>query len=107
MHVFEGTGVGKVGNRSVGWFGRVVGRDGDTYLVRNRLLAERGSPTRVEGHFLKYGKEDKAEAKRELPRCKQEVCNTGQVARELVIKYSPKFPFQKKRMMKVMMQGQL
>jgi hypothetical protein len=45
---FEGTGVGKVGNRSVGWFGRVVGRDGDTYMVRNRLLAGRGSPTRVE-----------------------------------------------------------
>jgi hypothetical protein len=53
VHLFEGTGVGKVGNRSVGWFGRVVGRDGDTYLVRNRLLAGRGSPTRVEGHFLK------------------------------------------------------
>jgi hypothetical protein len=52
-HVFEGTGVGKVGNRSVGWFERVVGKDGDTYLVRNRMQSGRGSPTRVDGHFLK------------------------------------------------------
>ncbi len=36
VHVFEGTGVGKLWNRSAGWFGRVVGRDGDgnTYFVR-------------------------------------------------------------------------
>ena len=29
VHVFEGTGVGKVGMRHVGWFGKVVGREGD------------------------------------------------------------------------------
>jgi hypothetical protein len=53
VHVFEGTGVGKVGNRSVGWFGRVVGSDGSKYLVRNRLLSARGSPNLVDGQFLK------------------------------------------------------
>ena len=57
VHVFEGTGVGKVGNRSVGWFGRVVGRDGETYMVRNRMLAARGSPTRVEGQYMKLQKD--------------------------------------------------
>jgi hypothetical protein len=53
VHVFEGTGVGKVNNRVAGWFGRVVGREGNTYLVRNRLLTAKGSPTRVDGQFLK------------------------------------------------------
>ena len=53
VHVFEGTGVGKVDNRSVGWFGRVVGREGNTYMVRNRILSARGSPTRVEGQYMK------------------------------------------------------
>ncbi len=53
VHVFEGTGVGKVGNRGAGWFGRVVGREGNTYLVRNRILSARGSPTRVEGEYMK------------------------------------------------------
>ena len=53
VHVFEGTGVGKVDGRGVGWFGRVVGRDGDTYLVRNRILSAKGSPTRVNGQYLK------------------------------------------------------
>jgi len=28
VHVFEGTGVGRVKNRDVGWFGKVVGRGG-------------------------------------------------------------------------------
>ena len=29
VHVFEGTGVGKEGLRNVGWFEKVVGREGD------------------------------------------------------------------------------
>lgn len=53
VHVFEGTGVGKVDGRGVGWFGRVVGREGDTYLVRNRILSAKGSPSRVDGQYLK------------------------------------------------------
>ncbi len=55
VHVFEGTGVGNKGVRSVGWFGRVVGSDGSKYLVRNRLLSAklRGSPNLVDGQFLK------------------------------------------------------
>jgi ribosomal protein L21E len=53
VHVFEGTGVGKVGMRHVGWFGKVVGREGDAYLVRNRLLAAKGRPTLVEAKFIR------------------------------------------------------
>ena len=53
VHVFEGTGVGQVHNRAAGWFGRVVGREGNTYLVRNRLYTAKGSPSRVDGVFLK------------------------------------------------------
>ena len=53
VHVFEGTGVGRVKNRDVGWFGKVVGREGDFYLVRNRLLAARGRPNRVEAQYMK------------------------------------------------------
>jgi hypothetical protein len=53
VHVFEGTGVAKLWNRSAGWFGRVVGRDGNTYLVRNRILSAKGSPARVDGQFMK------------------------------------------------------
>jgi hypothetical protein len=53
VHVFEGTGVGKKGGREVGWVGRVVGREGDAYLVRNRLLAAKGRPTLVEGKFMR------------------------------------------------------
>jgi hypothetical protein len=53
VHVFEGTGVGKLWNRSAGWFGRVVGREGDTYLVRNRILSAKGSPARIDGLFMK------------------------------------------------------
>jgi hypothetical protein len=53
VHVFEGTGVGKKGGREVGWFGRVVGMEGDAYLVRNRLLAAKGRPTLVEGKFMR------------------------------------------------------
>jgi hypothetical protein len=56
VHVFEGTGVEKLWNRSAGWFGRVVGRDGDgnTYfvLVRNRILSAKGSPARVDGEYM-------------------------------------------------------
>jgi hypothetical protein len=33
VHVFEGTGVGKEGLRNVGWFGKVVGRERDAYLL--------------------------------------------------------------------------
>ena len=53
VHVFEGTGVGKKGGREVGWFGRVVEREGDAYLVRNRLLAAKGRPNLVEGKFMR------------------------------------------------------
>ena len=53
VHVFEGTGVGRVKNRDQGWFGKVVGRDGDFFLVRNRLLAAKGRPTRVEPQYMK------------------------------------------------------
>jgi hypothetical protein len=53
VHVFEGTGVGKEGFRNIGWFGKVVGREGDAFLVRNRLLAAKGRPTVVEGQFMK------------------------------------------------------
>ena len=53
VHVFEGTGVGKEGLRNVGWFGKVVGREGDAFLVRNRLLAAKGRANRVQGEFMK------------------------------------------------------
>ena len=53
VHVFEGTGVGREGLRNVGWFGKVVGREGGSYLVRNRLLAAKGRPNLVEGQFMK------------------------------------------------------
>jgi hypothetical protein len=53
VHVFDGTGVGKEGLRNVGWFGKVVGTKGGAYLVRNRLLAAKGSPNLVEGQFMK------------------------------------------------------
>ncbi len=53
VHDFEGTGVGKLWNRSAGWFGRVVGRDGNTYFVQNRILSAKGSPAHVEGQFMK------------------------------------------------------
>ncbi len=49
MHVFEGTGTGQVKMRSVAWFGRVVGIKEGKYLVRNRILAGRGSPAMIEG----------------------------------------------------------
>jgi hypothetical protein len=52
VHVFEGTGVGNVKTRHVAWFGRVVGREGDLYLVRNRVLAVKGRPSLVEGKFM-------------------------------------------------------
>ena len=53
VHVFEGTGAGLVNGRDVGWFGKVVGMEGETYLVRNRLLNGRGPANRVLGQFLK------------------------------------------------------
>jgi hypothetical protein len=52
VHVFEGTGVGNVKMRHAAWFGRVVGREGDTYLVRNRLLVAKGRPVKVDGKFM-------------------------------------------------------
>ena len=48
VHVFEGTVVGKVRSRDVSWFEKVVAREGDFYLVRNRLLTAKGRPNRVE-----------------------------------------------------------
>ena len=44
VQVFEGTGSGQVKMRSVGWFGRVVGMKEGKYMVRNRMLAGKGSP---------------------------------------------------------------
>ena len=52
VHVFEGTGTGQVKMRSVAWFGRVVGIKEGKFLVRNRILAARGSPALVEGQYL-------------------------------------------------------
>ena len=52
VHVFEGTGPGQVLMRSVAWFGRVVGMKDGKYLVRNRILAGRGSPALVDGQYL-------------------------------------------------------
>ena len=52
VHVFEGTGSGQVKMRSVAWFGRVVGMKEGKFLVRNRILAARGSPALVEGQYL-------------------------------------------------------
>ena len=57
VHVFEGTGAGLVNGRDVGWFGKVVGMEGETYLVRNRLLNGRGPANRVLGQFLKLQKD--------------------------------------------------
>ena len=57
VHVFEGTGAGLVKGRDVGWFGKVVGVEGETFLVRNRLLNGRGLPNRVEGQFLRLQKD--------------------------------------------------
>ena len=53
VHVFEGTGVGQEGWRNVAWFGKVVGRQGAAYLVRNRMLAAKGRPNLVEGKYMK------------------------------------------------------
>ncbi len=50
--MFEGTGSGQVKMRSVGWFGKVVGMEKGKYLVRNRILAGKGSPALVEGEYL-------------------------------------------------------
>jgi hypothetical protein len=49
VHVFEGTGTGQVKMRSVA---RVVGMKEGNCLVRNRILAARGSPALVEGQYL-------------------------------------------------------
>ncbi len=53
VHVFEGTWTGQVKMRSVAWFGRVVGMKEGKVLVRNRILAGRGSPALVEGQSLR------------------------------------------------------
>ena len=52
VHVFEGTGSGQVKMRSVAWFGRVVGMKEGKYMVRNRILAGKGSPALIEGEYL-------------------------------------------------------
>jgi hypothetical protein len=57
VQVFEGAGAGNVKTRDVFWFGRVVGREGKTYLMRNRILIGKGSPNRVEGKYLKLQKD--------------------------------------------------
>ena len=57
VHVFEGTGSGQVKMRSVGWFGRVLGMKEGKYMVRNRILAEKGSPALIEGEYLTLQKD--------------------------------------------------
>ncbi len=52
MQVFEGTGSGQVKMRSVCWFGRVFGMKEGKYMVRNRILAEKGSPALIQGEYL-------------------------------------------------------
>ena len=52
VSVFEGSGSGQVKMRSVGWFGTVVGIKEGKYLVRNRILAGKGSPALIEGEYL-------------------------------------------------------
>ncbi len=51
VHAFEGTGTGQVKMRSVAWFGRVVGMKEGKFLVRNRILAARGSPALMEQYL--------------------------------------------------------
>ncbi len=53
VHVFEGTAAGNVRSRDVGWFGKVVGKEGDVYLVRNRILTAKGRPNRVAAQYIK------------------------------------------------------
>ncbi len=57
VHVFEGTGSGQVKMRSVGWFGRVLGMKEGKYMVRNRILAEKGSPALTQGEYLTLQKD--------------------------------------------------
>ena len=57
VQVFEGTRSGRVKNRSVGWFGKVVGMKEGKYLVRNRILAGKGSPALIEGGYLTLQKD--------------------------------------------------
>ena len=57
VQVFEGTGSGQVKMRSVGWFGRVVGMKEGKYMVRNRILAGKGSPALIQGEFLTLQKD--------------------------------------------------
>jgi hypothetical protein len=53
VQVFDGTGTGQVKMRSVGWFGRVEGMKEGKYMVRNRILARRGTAALIEGQYLK------------------------------------------------------
>jgi hypothetical protein len=53
VHVFDGTGAGNVRSRDVSWFGKIVGREGDVYLMRNRILTAKGRPNRVEAQYIK------------------------------------------------------
>jgi hypothetical protein len=57
VHVFEGTGSGQVKMRSVGWFGRVLGMKEGKYMVRNRILAGKGSPALIQGEYLTLRKD--------------------------------------------------
>ncbi len=43
VHVFEGTDVGEKGFRNVGWLGKVVGREGDSYGAEPAACSERTS----------------------------------------------------------------
>ena len=57
VSVFEGSGSWQVKMRSVGWFGKVVGMKQGKYLMRNRILAGRGSPALIEGEYLALQKD--------------------------------------------------
>ncbi len=73
VHVFEGTGTVQVKMRSVAWFGRVVGMKEGKFLVRNRILAARGSPALVEGQYLQLRTHYRTLSKRTRDRIKQTV----------------------------------
>jgi hypothetical protein len=57
VQVYEGTGSGQVKMRSVDWFGRVLGMREGKYLVRNRILAGKGSPALIGGEYLTLQKD--------------------------------------------------
>ncbi len=52
VHVFEGTGSGQVKMRSVGWFGRVIGRDaGGPVYGEKQNSVRKGAPSLIAGEY--------------------------------------------------------